>query len=257
MKKRMKLEYVPGVMILLGLAAMGLRQLLYMVAVDEKNLMIANHPLELSLYGLSALALLAAVWVVWPLKGTKEFSENYPASPLSAGGNLLMAAGIGLTLIFWEPGMGGAMGQLWMGLGITAVLSLGWIGCCRIRGKKPLWLFHLFVILFFGIHMVSHYQTWSKVGYLPEYFFPLLGGVSLVLFAYEQTAFDAGLGRRRILLALGLFAMFLCTAALDHGTYWALYGCGIFWVWTNLVSWQVSPEPEEPKEEKTEEGEAT
>lgn len=255
MKKWMKLEYTPCLMILLGLFAMGLRALTYMMAVDEKNLMIANHPLELSLYGLTLLVLLLSAGLAWPLKGTKEFSENYPASPLSAGGSLLMGLGIGLTLIFWEPGMGGMMGRIWMGLGIVAALSLGWIGYCRLVGKKPWSLFHFFVILFFGIHMVTHYQTWSKVGYLPAYFFPLLGGVSLVLFAYEQTAFDAGLGRRRILLGLGLLSMFLCTAALSHCGYWVLYGCGIFWVWSNLVQWHVSPEPEKPKEEKAEEGE--
>lgn len=253
MKKLLKHDVLPAWMLFLGGVAIILREILYLTAMDEKHLMAAGHPLELGILALTGLVLLAAAAAAVPAKGTREYSANFPADPVAATGNFLMALGVLLTVALWDPAMGGLMGLLWLWLGVAAGIGLGWAGVCRFRGKKPSFGTHLALCLFLAVHMMSHYQAWSKIGCLMDYFFPLLGGVSLLLLAYHHTAFDVDLGQRRMLLGVGLSAMFLCTAALSSCGYWLLYGCGILWAGTNLCRWQVPPEPvkEERQAEET------
>lgn len=259
MKKYAKHEYLPLWMVLCGGLVIALRELLYLVAVDDSGLMAANHPVELLILALTAAMLILAGAVAFGRKGTPAFADNFPASPIAAGGNFLMAAAVLLTISLWTPEMGGYMGQAWYALGVAAVLGLGWIGYCRLKGNKPSFVCHVAVSFFFALHVVSYYQTWSKVGYLLDYLFPLLGGVVLTLFAYYHTTFDVDLGRRRELLGMGLASLFLCTASLTSCRCWLLYAAGVLWVWSDLCRWDVPPappKPEPPKEDTPKEGEA-
>lgn len=259
MKKYAKYEYLPLWMGLGGGVILALRALLYLVAVDEQNLMVANHPVELLILALTAAALIFAGLIGWKRKGTAAFADNFPANPIAAGGNFLMAAAVLLTVSLWAPEMGGTLGQVWYALGLAAGMSLAWIGYCRMRGAQPFFVCHALVSFFLALHVVSYYQSWSKVGYLPDYLFPLLGGVALTLYGYYHTTFDVDLGRRRPLIGMGLAAVFLCTAALTSCRCWLLYGAGILWTGSDLCRWEVPPappKPEPPQEEPPEEEEA-
>lgn len=249
MKKFKKLEYLPVLAAVLGAAAMGLHELMYALALDEKHLMAANHPLEGVIFALTAAVFALAAAAVYPLDGVKTYEVNFPADPMAAAGNFVMAAGAVLTVLLWQPGMGGVIGQIWTVCGIAAGLCLVWTGICRRKGKKPGFFTHTLICLFLVTHVVSHYQSWSRVAVLQDYFFPLLGSLSLMLFAYYHIAFDVDLGKRRIMLALGLISVYLCTAALSHSGYPLLYAGGAVWAGTNLCAWQVPPEPK--KEEKS------
>lgn len=247
MKKYAKYEYLPVWMLLGGGLVLALRALLYRVAAEEGGLMTANHPLELTILALTGAALVTAALTAWSRKGTPAFADNFPASTIGAGGNFLMAVAVLLTVCLWPPEMGGVMGEIWYALGIAAGLSFAWIGSCRMRGVQPVFVCHVLTSLFLCLHVVSYYQTWSKVGYLLDYLFPLLGGVALTLFAFYHTTFDVDLGKRRPLLGMGLAVVFLCTAALTSCRCWLLYAAGVLWAGSDLCRWHVPPAPPKPE----------
>lgn len=239
MKKLMKLEFLPVLMLLCGGAGMLLRKLLYVVAMDGKGLMVAGHPLEAALWlltlGVFALVAVVAVRMI----PNADFAANFPAGIPGAVGCFIMAACVVLTVFMQQPAMGGAMGQLWLVLGMAAGVGLTWVGLCRLDGKKPGFLSHLGLCLFLTVHILSHYQAWSRRPFLQDYLFSLLGAVALALFSYYQMAFDVDLGKRRMTMGMGLAAIFLCAAALSSCGYWMLYLGAIVWVWSNLCSWEV------------------
>lgn len=242
MKKTMKPEFLPALMLLCGGVGMVLRKLLYMAALDEKGLMVVGHPLEAALWllTLGVFALVAVVAVRLTPNG--DFAANFPAGIPGAVGCFVMSASVILTVFMQLPAMGGTMGKIWQVLGLAAGVGLIWVGLCRLDGKKPGFLSHLGLCLFLTIHILSHYQSWSQRSFLQDYLFSMLGAVALTLFSYYQMAFDVDLGKRRMNIGMGLAAIFLCAAALSSCGYWMLYLGGIVWVWTNLGSWEV-PEP--------------
>lgn len=239
MKKWMKYNYLPGLMLACGVLGLVLRELLYMTAVDSQGLMDAGHPLETALWllTLGVFALVAVLAV--RLGGGNDFAANFPAGVPGAVGCFVMAASVILTVFLQQSAMGGTIGRLWRWFGLAAGVGLIWIGLCRLDGKKPGFVSHLGLCMFLTIHILSHYQAWSRRPFLQDYVFSLLGAVVLLLFTYYQMAFDEDLGKRRMTQFMGLASIFLCTAALSSCGYWLLYLGAIGWVWTNLCSWDV------------------
>ena len=77
MKQTCKQNRLPIVTVVLGCCALILRRVLYAVAVDVKNLLPVNHPLEIVLWVLTAIA---AAWIiasVWKLDGSAKYEDNF------------------------------------------------------------------------------------------------------------------------------------------------------------------------------------
>ena len=64
MKQTCKQNRLPIVTVVLGCCALILRRVLYAVAVDVKNLLPVNHPLEIVLWVLTAIAAASAVGLI-------------------------------------------------------------------------------------------------------------------------------------------------------------------------------------------------
>ena len=106
MKQTCKQNRLPIVTVVLGCCALILRRVLYAVAVDVKNLLPVNHPLEIVLWVLTAIA---AAWIiasVWKLDGSAKYEDNFQPSLMAAVGHYIAAAGILLTVLlpWWMEG---------------------------------------------------------------------------------------------------------------------------------------------------------
>lgn len=242
MKKIFQPKNLPVLVLISGLAGLMLHWLTYFAAVDEKNLLVAHHPVVilLGLLSASVAALIAAVTV--KLDGTGDYQENFRPSVLGTAGSLGMALCILATVLFQSPAMLGKMGSIWRWTGILAAASLTAVGFCRLRGKAPFFALHLAVCLFYAVHILSHYQSWSGTPQIQDYVFALLGTLALMLYTYYQMAFDVGFARRRMLLGMGMAAMYLCTVALYDTPYKLLYLGSIAWVWSSLCAFRVHRE---------------
>lgn len=226
-------------------AVYGLRRALYATALDEKNLLIAGHPLELGLWAMVLLGALLVLGIVWKLDGINEYEENFKPSFAAGAAYLLLALVIGKMVLFNDfQGMERiAIAQ--RALGAAAVPALVWGSICRIRGKKPLFLIHALLCVFLLLYLISWYQSWSGNPQLQDYVFDLLAAVALILFSYHCAAFEAGMGNRRLQITMGLLAVLLCGGALAGSVNHDLYAAGLLWAAADLCRLAPPPKKDE------------
>lgn len=236
MKKFIKPRTLPAVVLGMGAVALLLRRLLFFAAVDERGLLVRNHPLEWALAALSAAALLLIVVSVWKLDGSSDYGDNFQESFPAAVGHILASSGILITVLTNAPAMPGYLGNLWRILGWLAPLCLLAAGYARLVGKQPFFLLHLIPCLFFVFHIICHYRSWSGEPQLQEYVFSLFGTIALMLCLFQTAAFEVGTGKRRMQMGMGLTAVYLCMAELALSWYPYLYIGGVVWALTNLCS---------------------
>lgn len=234
MKTLLKSKNLP--FLILGLSGIGLalRWALYAVAVDGKNLLRQGHPLAWLLALVSLAAALFVLVGVWNQRGSHLQEDNFRPSKAAAAGSLAAALGVGLTILLEDANTAGMLGLVWKISGVPACLALAVVAKFRWDGKKPLFLLHAAVCIFFAIHMVSCYQGWSSNPQIPDYLFTLLASVGLMLFGYQQTAYDADSGSHRLQLAIGLITAFCCFVSLSGTEFPILYLTGGIWTLTNL-----------------------
>lgn len=238
MKRNSRGRGLSVLMLLLGIAALVLRKMLYTVAVDDKGLLLQNHPLEILLTALTAAVLTVILLAVRKLQGDRCYETLYSADLPAAFGNIAAGAGILITSLTGASGVGGYLESVWRILGLAAPVCLGLAGLARAWGKKPFFLLHVAACLFYVVHIVTRYQLWSGNPQMQDYIFALLGAVALMFFGFYTAALEAGCGSLRMMRGMGLAALYLCTGELARSSCPALYLGGIFWVLTDLCSMQ-------------------
>lgn len=235
MKHNLKSISLPNLAAGLGAAAFLLRAGLYLLGTDEKGLLISGYPLDLLVWVVTAAAVVLTVIRVYPLDGSPRYADNFSPDTGAAIGCFALAGGILVSVITgWNA---------WMRLdlirnvcGLLAIPAIIRVAFCRWQGKRPFFAFHAITCLYLTLYAVSHYQVWSSRPQLQDYFFSMAGAVLLTLFAYYQTAFDVGMGKRRMQLVTGLLAAFFCMTAAATGEDLLLYAGGAVWALTNLCS---------------------
>lgn len=233
----LKTKFLPMLSALLGLAALLLRTGLYLVGTDEKGLLQPWHPLDILCWAVTGTAVLIFALGVRKRGGSSLYRHNFQFSTPAAIGSFALAGGIAVAVITgWNAGT--RLDLLRNVCGLLAVPSLILVGLCRWQGKQPFFAFHGIVCLYLTLYMISHYQLWCSQPQTQDYFFSMAGAVLLTLFAYYQTAFDAGLGRRRMQLLTGLLAGFFCIAAINGTEDVLLYAGGAVWALTGLCRMQ-------------------
>ena len=232
----MKKTIGTGSVFTLGLAALVLRWQLYRTAVDEKGLLVRMHPLGLVLMALTAAVLLMIYVTVRKQEEAAVFTDRSPRSIPAALGHGVMAGMILTTVLAGGPQTSGYLATVWECLGRAAFPCLVLAGTDRRRGRKSFFLLHVVPCLFFMVHIVSHYQSWSGDPQMQDYVFALLGAMALMFFGFYTAAMEAGCGSRRMLLGMGLAAIYLCLAEMAHSANPLLYLAGMIWVMTDLYS---------------------
>lgn len=232
MKNLLKSKYIPVLVLALGGAGCALRWLLYTTAADEKNLIPLGHPLEIALWLAAAAALVLAV--LGAGKRDDPVQHAVPAS-VAAAGSLAAAIGIGATVLLNGPVSAGILGLVWKILGLASFGALAVAAKSQWEGKQPFFLLYAAVCVFFAVHMVSCYRTWSSNPQLQDYVFTLFSCIGLMLTAYQHGACAADCGSRRILFLAGLAAVFSCFVCLSGTENSLLYLTGGIWALTNLT----------------------
>lgn len=242
----------PSVIFALGFVSCLMRLGLYLTAVDEKNLLLSHHPLEAVIWLTAAAALVLIALFVRRQDGSNAWEDNVSPSPMGALGHFAGALGIAVTVLLHEPAMAGYIGVAWDILGKAGVICLALAGAARLRGKQPFFALLLIPSLFFMLHIVNHYQSYSANPQLQDYLFGLLGTMALMFFCYYSSAFTAGLGKRRMQLFMGLAAVYLLMADLATTDYLWLDLGGCLLAGSNLVHLTPVPVPEETEPDETE-----
>lgn len=208
----------------LAAVAVGLRYLMYATAVDEKGLLTAwNWPgvlLAATTVGAVALAII----------GCRKLTEEGNPADVIPGWVWGCALALGIvTMLLTETPRGDNLAKIRIWLGWASVPCLLAVTFGLHLGKRPAFLLHAVVCLFFGLYLVDHYRVWSGQPQLMDYVFQLFGCVGLLLTAYQRTAFDVGAGNGRALRITELLAAFACLAGATDSGQALFYVAGGMW----------------------------
>lgn len=212
----MKKRNLSALMVLLAAAGFFLRRMVYLVAVDEKNLIMDGHPAQTGLWVLTAAAMALAAFGAWKQK------EREPG-PAAFFGHGMLGVGLLLAVLGNSLPMPGLLGNLWKVLGLVSPVCLLTAGFLRMRGKTPFFGLYAVPCLFFVVSVVAHYQIWCSNPQFTDYAFALLACVMLALHSYQLAAASLDEGDKRMLVFTGLAAVFLCGAEMAQSLYPALY----------------------------------
>lgn len=252
MKKILNPKNLPLTVFAAGILALLLRFLVNLLAIDSRGLIVTSHPLVIILWIVTALTAALTLLQVWGMDGSRRYTPNFPASRSAAISCGIMAlCTMVTTALSWEIT---TLGLLRYVLGLAAGACLIFLTYCRYRGIKPSFLFHAVVCVFFAIHMVSRYRPLSAEPQMLNFLFEIFACVGLTLFAYQQAAFEVGLGKRRMQLALGLLTAYCCLVAIPAAPRPLLYAGGAVWALTNLCTLTPPPRrrkaaPEAPRDD--------
>lgn len=193
-----------------GLVGAFARFILYRFTPDAMGLLPKYHPLDLLCWLLSAAVILCTGAVILKLKDSKDFTRSFPRKTGLLGPAVTAAAGLLVTLLQGLQ-LSTKLHLVWLLLGFLSVPGLIVIGCQRTKGNIPTsWAYSL-LCLFYAVHLICCYQSWSGNPQIPDYSFQLLACVFLILAAYQRSAFSAALGSRRMHLICSLLAGYFCT----------------------------------------------
>ena len=224
-------KHIPLFPALMGLFALLFRLGLFRLGIDEKCLLIHHHFLSILTWVTTAAAALPVLVLVLSDKGSNQYADNFLPSAAAAYGAFAMAAALVVSVVFGR--VTARMDLIRNLCGILAVPALITVGLHRLQGKQSFFGLHGIVCLYLALRALSYYRGWSSQPQIHDYLFVMMASVLLSLFAYYQTAFDVGLGSRRMQLATGLLAGFFCVAAMANGQDIPLYLSGAIWTLTN------------------------
>lgn len=211
-----------------GWYCLQLRRILYRKAVDETGLLVSGTALEWEIYLLSILAL--GLFYA----ASRKQSESTQPDSVRVLRQLAGAAGLGWTALMYPGEMPGLVGNLWRILGIVSAVCLIWAAFCTFRKKTPPFLAQLAPCLFWMIHLVDNYRSWSGAPQLQSYLFALLATMSMTLFTYYSAAEAVEMGKPRRKKFFALAAGYFCIAAALPGKGQLMYLLSALWAVTSL-----------------------
>ena len=229
----------------LGVLGLVIRRMLYAGAYDPVSDLLEESPLIPALWMVMLAAAVLAGAVFFRVRNHQSQADAPSAWALA--GNLILAAGIEAVMLTEAAPMSGLLGGAWRVLGWTATICLAVTGVFRARGKKPPFLLQLPGCLFFLVHLINQYQTWSAAPQLTVYVPDMLGCMGLMLYSFYIAARNAGTENLGMHLATGLFSVSVCLLCVGWTPYPALYLTGALWALWNL------PRPGAPRPVKKEE----
>lgn len=224
MKLKKDPQWLPWVVLGLGCVAGALRFLLYRTGVDEKGLLVSWHPLALSLWALALIVpVLALIFTGKEPKRTRD-------EQLEALGQIMAAVGIAISAAGAFSSRGGVLDMVHMAMGLAAAVTLSYGAILRWQSKPEPIICAAVACVYFALHLVCRYQSWSAYPQVQDYFFPLMGAICAMLFSYLRCES----GKLKLRRVAGLVGAFCCLSAICKTQDPALYlGAGL-WMITNL-----------------------
>ena len=216
---------VPGA----GLLGLILRTLLYATGIDQKGLIVSNHWATWSIFVITGLTLILLLITFRKQDGPTDYADCFPSSAFQGATSLLVAVVIALRTLSRYTSADDSLELLASVFGVITGIAMVVVGICRFTGKRPSFLCHSALCLFFALQMVSQYRHWSADPQLMNYAFYLLAFVCLMLTSYFLAGFDTDMGNRRALWFFSTAASYFCLLALpESGDTGLLVACGLW-----------------------------
>lgn len=210
--------------------------------------------------------------IVYAVKGLKNpgtYQDNYPKSIVATvccvpAAVCFLVTGVSqlrsaLAPTALDPDVIGILTGI---LGMAAGVCLLFSGLNRTFGRKPFFLLHGVVCVYFALRLFNQCRGWSNEPQLGIVVFPFLASLTIMLAVYHRTCFDVDMGNRRVSLFWSLLSVYLCVVAMLSFEQSLFYGCCALWLICDLCSLRplkrkAAPAPEaapEQPEETPEEG---
>lgn len=204
----MKLIKSPFFYLFIGILALCVRQGLYAMAANAQGLLSAWHPLRLALLCICAITAVLA----WIGKGTGNADRR-----VSALGSLLLALGF-LTQIVSQNS--GPMLLLRLHLLSAAAAAAGMLVLAYRfwTNRENHFLPYFLAAVFWCLHMVLSYQSWSSCPQIADYVFELFAAVTTTLYLYHRADRMVNQKDKKYLPFLGRMAIFFCAVAVSGST---------------------------------------
>ena len=229
-----------------GLVGMALRALLYLTAIDQKGLLTSGHWTTWLILILTGLTLAFLVITLPKTPESNSCESHFPASFSQGITSLLFAAAIALRTVPSLSNIHDSLELVAAVFGILTATAMAIVGICRFTGKRPVFLCHSILCLFFALQMVNQYRRWSADPQLMNYSFYLLSFVCLMLTSYFLAGFDADMGQQRPLRFFSMAAGFFCCVALPESGDAGLLITGALWSFYCAPHRQVRPRRQRP-----------
>lgn len=238
--------------IVLGGGAVGLALRLWQLrgGMDPEGLLVSGHPAGWLLSILCAAVGIALFVLTRNPGGPGKYYDNFPKSTVGGVCAFLAAVCLFFTVLGEMIGRPDILTMLCDLLGLLAVFSLAFTGYCRMQRRRPNFLFHTLVCLYFTLRLICRYRSWSSNPQIAEYAWELLATICLMLAAYHRAAFDLNMGSRRSLEFFGLAGVFFCILSLGGNDSKIFYLSAGAWLLTNLCV--LEPLPGDPGKPETE-----
>ena len=215
----------------LGLCGLALRFWLFADGVDERGLLIADHPGNIMSYVL--LASMLGVLLFLAFQCPKQLRRPLPASQTAFIGCVVAAAGILLADILELTQTQDAVTIVSSVVGLLAAVSFFYMGVRRKGGHRSSMAAFTVIIAYFMTHLVVQYRLWSAEPQLQLYVFPLLASAFLMLYAYHRAGLDVNGKQFRRYIFFNQAALFFCCLSLNTDT-WLFYLAMAVWAATDV-----------------------
>lgn len=226
-----------------GLLCAAARFFLYAFGYDEQGLMENTHFLHLLCWIVAAGFSAYTALTLWKAKLPAAYEENF----LSGRSMMFLAVLVPLWFLasaFETPEL--VTDRLTLS---RAVLSFAVVPCFAVtcwfqnRGKRPVFLLHGIICIFFMVDMICRYRPWSGNPQLADYSFHLMACIFLTLTAYHRTAFDVDLSSPGMFRFCSLMAIFFCFGSLVGPEDAQFYIGGALWAVSGLCPSEPSAQP--------------
>lgn len=242
---KLKASYLPFIGLGAGILALLLRLWLFTTGIDNKGLVITEHPANAAGYIVLGIMMLALLLAVWPLKKSKASKVTFTPGIVPCVGAFAAGAGAFCTGILEMMAAPGTFGLVAFILGLAAAVCFVYTGLARRKGETPSYYLHAVISFYFMFHILTQYRHWNTEPQLQHYFPQLMASAFLMITAYQRAALDHGTGKPADYYFFNYGALFFsCVAIVGDAPVFYLTMA----LWTLTAGCPKVEEPAEPME---------
>ena len=226
---KFKIKVLHYISLICGILALAVRTWLFSSAIDEKGLVVSDHPANIISYIL--IAAVPLLLLALSLLPSPKLAYSHHKSFVALLGNVVASVGVFYTAITDFTGNGGRMALPTGIMGLVAGVCLIVIGLARIKGRRPSYYLDAAVTVFLMFYILSRYQQWNIESQLQYYLPQLLAAAFLMLSGYFRAALTAGQNVANGFMVCNQCALFFSCLAIGGETP-LFYACMALWCLT-------------------------
>jgi len=248
----MKKLFVPGripfLVLFAGILGLIFRIVLFITGTDHRGLLVSGHWADTACWALTAVLLVVLALCCRPLVGNLRIERLFPPSVGAMLGNIAAAIGVAGAAIRILVGSHDAFGMITGIAGFSGAVCLAAVAYWRLKGQRPNGFSRIAIMIFFMLHLMCQYRSWSHATQLQEYAFPLFAAVFLMLTAYQRAALETRMIPRRFYVFFSQAAAYFCFLSVADDALFFLPMA--LWLFLDTCSLQVLPKKSRPVQEQ-------